>query len=78
MVTVNDVNENPVDCDKYPNNETCTKLGYNRIKNANISTNEKGWLGVLGLGGKRSRKTKKTTKKKTSKKHRHKTTKNKK
>lgn len=87
MVTVNDVNGNPVDCDKYPNNETCTKLGYNRIKNANIPDN-KGilGLGVLGLGGKKrkktnkkkTRKTKKTTKKKTSKKHRHKTTKNKK
>lgn len=79
MVTVIDKNTgNPVDCDKFPNNVTCTEKGFNRIKNANTSDNEGIFgLGVLGLGGKKRKKTnKKKTKK--AKKHRPKTNKNKK
>ena len=75
MVTVTDKNTGKsVDCDHYPNNETCTEKGFNRIKNANTPDNKGIFgLGVLGLGGKKRRTNKKKAKK--SRKNRRKTNK---
>jgi hypothetical protein len=74
MVTVTDnITGKSVDCDKFPNNETCTEKGFNRIKNANTPDNKGIFgLGVLGLGGKKRTNKKKAKK---SRKNRRKTTK---